>query len=434
MNTPRANRPHPNPSLAGEGDALAARVGGGNTNWARIRADFPILSRAVHGKPLVYLDSANTSQKPAAVIEAVDRFYREHNANVSRAVHQLGEEATALYEGARDKLATFIGANHRDEVVLTSGTTMAINLVAYSYALSRLKPGDAILVTQMEHHANIVPWQLVCTRTGAHLKVAPISESGELMVEKFIELLTPEVKLAGVVHVSNVLGTVNPVRELACECRKRGIPLLIDGSQAAPHLPLDVKSIGCDFYAITGHKMCGPTGTGALWAKREHLASMPPFFGGGEMIREVKFTGTTFAEPPHKFEAGTPNIAGFTGLGAAVEYLSALGMANIAARERELLEYATRRLHEVPGLRIFGNAPDKAAVISFLIDGVHAHDLATLLDHEGVAVRSGHHCAHPLMQFYGVPATARASFAFYNTREEADALVEAIGRVRKMLG
>ncbi|MGH8163117.1 MAG: aminotransferase class V-fold PLP-dependent enzyme, partial [Rhodanobacteraceae bacterium] len=292
--------------------------------WSRIRNDFPLLSRTVHGKPLVYLDSANTSQKPSVVIDAVDTFYRKHNANVSRAVHQLGEEATALYEGARDKLAAFIGANHRDEVVLTSGTTMAINLVAYCYALPRLQPGDAILVTQMEHHADIVPWQLVCARAGAQLKVAPITESGELIVDKFIELLTPEVKLAGVVHVSNVLGTVNPVKELARECRKRGIPLLIDGSQAAPHLPLDVKSIGCDFYAITGHKMCGPTGTGALWARREHLAAMPPFFGGGEMIREVKFTGTTFAEPPHKFEAGTPNIAGFAGLGAAVDYLSAL--------------------------------------------------------------------------------------------------------------
>lgn len=454
MNASRLNDPHPNPPplgegeenasrlkdlypgplSLGEGDERVARVGGGKIDWSSIRADFPILARTVHGKPLVYLDSANTSQKPRAVIETVDRFYREHNANVSRAVHQLGEEATALYEGARDKLAAFIGANHRDEVVLTSGTTMAINLVAYSYALPRLKPGDVILVTQMEHHANIVPWQLVCARSGAHLKVAPISESGEIIVEKFIELLTPEVKLAGVVHVSNVLGTVNPVKELARECRKRGVPLLIDGSQAAPHLPLDVKSIGCDFYSITGHKICGPTGTGALWARREHLQSMPPFFGGGEMIREVKFRGTTFAEPPHKFEAGTPNIAGFAGLGTAVDYLSALGMANIAARERELLEYATQRLSDVPGLRIFGNARDKAAVISFLIDGVHAHDLATLLDHEGVAVRSGHHCAHPLMQFYGVPATARASFAFYNTRQEVDALVDAIGRVRKMLG
>jgi cysteine desulfurase/selenocysteine lyase len=400
---------------------------------AALRTDFPILARSVHGKPLVYLDSANTSQKPAVVIEAVDRFYRTSNANVSRAVHELGAEATAVYEGARDKLAAFIGARSRDELVLTSGTTQAINLVAYSYALPRLRPGDAILVTTMEHHANIVPWQLVCERSGAHLKVAPISESGELIVEKFVELLTPEVKLAGVTHVSNVLGTINPVKALARACRERGIPLLVDGSQAAPHLPLDVHSLGCDFYAVTGHKMCGPTGTGALWAKREHLQSMPPFFGGGEMIREVKFSGTTFADPPHKFEAGTPNIAGFAGLGAAVDYLSNLGMGRVAATERGLLEYATFALHEVPGLRILGTAKDKAAVISFLVEGAHAHDLATMLDLEGIAVRSGHHCAHPLMQFYGVPATCRASLAFWNTREEVDRLVAAIAKVRRLL-
>jgi cysteine desulfurase / selenocysteine lyase len=402
-------------------------------DWRRVREDFPILARTVHGKPLIYLDSANTSQKPRAVIEAVDRFYREHNANVARAVHQLSEEATSLYEGARTRLAAFLGANHRDEIVLTSGTTLATNLVAYSHLLPRLGPGDAVLVTMMEHHANIVPWQLVCARTGAHLKVAPVTESGELIVEKFVEALTPEVKFAGVVHVSNVLGTVNPVKELARECRKRGIPLLVDGSQAAPHLPLDVKSIGCDFYCVTGHKMCGPTGTGALWARRELLDSMPPFLGGGEMIRTVSFDGTTFADAPHKFEAGTPNVAGFAGLGAAIDYLQGIGMQNIATRERQLLEYATSRLQAVPGLRIFGGAPDKAAVISFLIDGVHAHDLATLLDQEGVAVRSGHHCAHPLMQFYGVPATCRASLAFWNTETEVDAFVAAIARVRKLL-
>ncbi len=409
-------------------NAVSTRV-----DWTGVRGDFPILDRKVHGKPLIYLDSANTSQKPRQVIEVVDAFYREHNANVARAVHQLGEEATALYEGARDKLAAFLGANHRDEVVLTSGTTMATNLVAYSYLLPRLKPGDAVLVTTMEHHADIVPWQLVCQATGAHLKVAPITESGELIVDKFVEALTPEVKLAGVVHVSNVLGTINPVKQLARECRKRGIPLLVDGSQAAPHLPLDLKSIGCDFYCITGHKMCGPTGTGALWARRELLESMPPFFGGGEMIRTVSFDGTTFADPPHRFEAGTPNTAGFAGLGAAVDYLSGIGMANIAARERELLDYATPRMQAIPGLRIIGNAPDKAAVIAFLIDGVHSHDLATLLDQEGVAVRSGHHCAHPLMQFYGVTATCRASLAFWNTEAEIDEFIAAIARVRKLL-
>ncbi|MBS0438414.1 MAG: aminotransferase class V-fold PLP-dependent enzyme, partial [Proteobacteria bacterium] len=297
----------------------------------RYRADFPLLARRINGKPLIYFDNANTAQKPRQVIEAVDTFYREHNANVSRAVHTLGAEATSAYEGARDKLARFVNAPSRDEIVLTSGTTMATNLVAYSFALPRLKPGDEILVTTMEHHANIVPWQLVCERTGATLKAAPITSSGELIVERFIEMLTPRVKLAGVVHVSNVLGTINPVRELAKACRARGIPLLVDGSQAAPHMDIDVQALGCDFYALTGHKLFGPTGTGMLWARREHLASMPPFFGGGEMIRAVSFQGTTFADPPHKFEAGTPNIAGFAGLGAALDYVESVGRERIAA-------------------------------------------------------------------------------------------------------
>ena len=400
----------------------------------RYRADFPLLARKVHGKPLIYFDNANTAQKPRAVIEAVDAFYREHNANVSRAVHTLGEEATSAYEAVRDKLARFINAPSRDEVVFTSGTTQAINTVAYSHALPRLKPGDEILVTTMEHHANIVPWQLVCERTGATLKAAPITPSGELIVERFVEMLTPSVKLAGVVHVSNVLGTVNPVRELAKACRASGIPLLVDGSQAAPHMPVDVQSLGCDFYVLTGHKLFGPTGTGMLWARKEHLAAMPPFFGGGEMIREVRIEKTTFADPPHKFEAGTPNIAGVVGFGAALDYVESVGRERIAAYEQNLLGYATAALKSVPDLRLFGEAPHKAAVLSFLIDGAHAHDLATLLDHEGVAVRSGHHCAHPLMQFFGVPATLRASLSFYNTRAEIDAFVDAIARVRKMLG
>ncbi len=399
----------------------------------RIRADFPLLARSVHGKPLVYFDNANTSQKPASVIEAMVRHYREHNANVSRAVHQLGEEATVAYEAARDKLAAFIHAPSRDEVILVSGATQAINLVAYSYALPRLKPGDSILTTVMEHHANIVPWQLVAARSGASVKAAPIDARGELIVEKYIELLTPEVKLACVGHVSNVLGTVNPVRELARECKQRGIPLLVDGSQAAPHRPVDVQALGCDFYAITGHKMLGPTGTGALWAKREHLEAMPPFFGGGDMIREVRFSGTTFAKVPHKFEAGTPNIAGFVGLSAAIDYYEALGFPAIQAWEQELLAYATARLQEVRGVRIFGTAPKKEPVISFLLEGAQATDLATLLDLQGVAVRSGHHCAHPLMQFFGVPATLRASLAFYNTREEVDAFIAALLKVRKLL-
>ncbi|QAU22756.1 cysteine desulfurase [Dyella sp. M7H15-1] len=399
----------------------------------RVRADFPLLARTVHGKPLVYFDNANTSQKPAQVIEAVDRHYREHNANVARAVHQLGEEATAAYESARDKLAAFMNASSRNDVVLTSGTTQSINLVAYSYALPRLQPGDAIVTTVMEHHANIVPWQLVAARSGGKVKPAPIDERGELILEKYFELLTPEVKLACVAHVSNVLGTVNPVREIARECRRRGIPLLVDGSQAMPHRPVDVQALGCDFYAITGHKMLAPTGTGALWAKREHLQSMPPFFGGGEMIREVRFDGSTFAEPPHKFEAGTPNIAGFSGVGAAIDYVQSIGFEAIRAWEHELLTYAIERLCEIPGLRIFGEAAEKEPVISFLIDGAQATDMATLLDLEGIAVRSGHHCAHPLMQYYGVPATLRASLAFYNTHEEIDAFIAALLKVRKLL-
>ncbi len=412
---------------------IAAAPAAGALDIARIRADFPLLARSVNGKPLVYFDSANTAQKPEAVIAAVDRFYRTTNANVSRAVHTLGAEATSAYEATRDTLARFINAGSRDEIVFTSGTTQAINLVAWSHLLPRLTPGDAILVTRMEHHANIVPWQLVAERAGASLKVAPITQAGELIVERFVELLTPEVKLAAVTHVSNVLGTINPVAVLARECRKRGIVLLVDGSQAAPHLPIDVRALGCDFYALTGHKLFGPTGTGALWARRELLAAMPPFFGGGEMIREVRFEGTTFADPPHRFEAGTPNIAGFVGLAAAIDYVESLGLGRIGAREADLLDYATREMRAIPGLRIVGEAAHKAAVISFLIDGLHSHDLATLLDHEGIAVRSGHHCAHPLMQFYGVPATLRASLAFYNTHEEIDRFVDAIARVRLLL-
>jgi cysteine desulfurase/selenocysteine lyase len=402
-------------------------------DWAAIRADFPLLSREVHGKPLIYLDSANTGQKPAAVIDTVDDFFRRHNANVSRAVHTLGTEATEAYEGARAKLAAFLKVR-ADELVLCSGTTFAINLVAYSWALPRLKTGDVILLSRMEHHANIVPWQLVAERTGATIRVAEIREDGTLDLDALHAAMTADVKLLGLTHVSNVLGTVNPVRDICREARKRGIVTVIDGSQAAPHRALDIPSLGCDFYAITGHKMCGPTGTGALWARREHLAAMPPFLGGGEMIREVSFEGTVFNDPPHRFEAGTPNIAGHIGLGAAVDYLTAIGMDAIEAREAELLAHATEALGAIDGLRIIGQAPEKAAVISFLIEGAHAHDLATLLDLEGVAVRSGHHCAHPLMRFYGVPATCRASFAFYNTHDEIDAFAAAVRKVRGLLG
>jgi cysteine desulfurase/selenocysteine lyase len=418
-------RPQPNPFPH-------AAEGADGVDWARVRADFPILSREVHGKPLVYFDSANTGQKPSVVIDAVDRYYRDYNANVSRAVHTLGEQATTAYEASRDKLAAHLNVR-RTELILTSGTTMAINLVAYAWALPLLKPGDAILLTRMEHHANIVPWQLVAERTGATIKVAEITPDGVLDLDALCQAMTPDVRLLGVTHVSNVLGTVNPVREICREARKRGVVTVVDGSQALPHRAVDIPAIGCDFYAFTGHKMCGPTGTGGLWARREHLAAMPPFFGGGEMIREVRFEATVFNDPPHKFEAGTPNIAGFIGLGSAVDYLDGLGMANVETREQELLAHATEELRRIDGLRIIGSAPDKAAVISFLVAGAHAHDLATLLDLEGVAVRSGHHCAHPLMQFYGVAATCRASLAFYNTHAEIEHFIVALLKARKLL-
>jgi len=402
-------------------------------DWAQVRAEFPLLTRQVHGKPLIYFDNANTGQKPQSVVGAVDEFYRLHNANVSRAVHTLGTEATDAYEGARGKLARFLNVRG-DELVLCSGTTFALNLVAYSWALPRLRAGDVILVSRMEHHANIVPWQLVASRTGAIVRVAEITPDGALDLDALRAAMTPEVKLLAIAHVSNVLGTVNPVREICREARKRGIVTVVDGSQAAPHRRIDVAAIGCDFYAITGHKMCGPTGTGALWARREHLQAMPPFIGGGEMIKEVSFDGTVFNDPPHKFEAGTPNIAGFVGLGAAVDYLESVGLANVEARESELLAHLTEELQRLEGVRIFGTAPDKAAVVSFLVEGAHAHDLATLLDLEGVAIRSGQHCAHPLLQFFGVAATCRASLAFYNTHAEIERFIAALVKVRKLLG
>ena len=402
-------------------------------DWARVRADFPLLHREVHGKPLVYFDSANTGQKPAAVIETVDAFYRRHNANVSRAVHSLGMEATEAYEGTRARLAQHLNVAAED-LVLTSGTTFALNLVAYSFGLPRLKAGDVVLLTRMEHHANIVPWQLICERTGATIRVAELRPDGSLDLDALYAAMTPEVKILGLAHVSNVLGTINPVAAICREARKRGIATVVDGSQALPHMAVDIAGIGCDFYAFTGHKMCGPTGTGALWGRREHLAAMPPFLGGGEMIKEVRYEGTIFADPPHRFEAGTPNIAGHVGLGAAVDYLDAIGMDAISAREAALLAHLTEEMLQVDGLRIIGTAPDKAAVVSFLVEGAHAHDLATLLDLEGVAVRSGHHCAHPLMKFYGVPATCRASLAFYNTHEEIEAFAAALRKVRRLLG
>ncbi len=398
-----------------------------------LRAEFPQLARLIHGKPLVYFDNANTAQKPLAVIDAVSGYYREHNANVARAVHTLGAEATALYEGTRDKLARFIGARSREEVVFTRGTTEAVNLVAYSFLRHKLKPGDEILVSRMEHHANIVPWQLVAAETGAKVVPAPITASGELDVEGMVALMNERTRLVGLVHVSNALGTIIPVQTIIAAAKARGIPSLIDGSQAAPHFKVDIAALDCDFYVLTGHKLFGPTGTGALIAKRAHLDAMPPFLGGGEMIRKVSFDGTTFNDAPHKFEAGTPNIAGFIGLGAAIDWLESIGMDAIAAREAQLRDAMHAALRDISGLRLIGTARERAAVFSFVIDGAHAHDLATLLDNDGVAVRSGHHCAHPTMQFFGVPATARASLAFYNTEDEIAVFIAALAKARRML-
>ncbi|MFB9068455.1 cysteine desulfurase [Pseudofulvimonas gallinarii] len=416
--------------------ATAERPGlpAASRDWQTLRDDFPALRRQVHGKPLVYLDNANTGQRPEAVLAAMERYYRQYNANVSRAVHTLGTEATEAYEGVRDRLAAFVNAPSRNEIIFTRGSTEAINLVAYSWGGANIQAGDAILVTGMEHHANIVPWQLLCERSGATLKVLPVLDSGELDLDALPALLTPEVKLFAFTHVSNALGTINPVVELCRLARERGITTLIDGSQAAPHLRIDVQAIGCDFYAFTGHKMFGPTGTGVLWARHALLAAMPPFLSGGEMIREVDFAGTTFADPPHRFEAGTPNIAGVIGLGAAVDYIEALGMEAIAAREQALADYALSRLQAMPSLRLVGaGARERVPVFSFLVEGVQAQDLATLIDLEGVAVRSGHHCAHPLMKRFGVSATCRASLAFYNQEGEVDQLVNALERARTLL-
>lgn len=395
-----------------------------------VRSDFPALQQEVRGAPLAYLDNAATAQKPQAVIEAVARYYREDNANVHRAVHLLSARATAAYEGARAKVARFLNARSAAEIVFLRGTTEAINLVANSLGL---QAGDEVALTRMEHHANIVPWQLQQAASGAALRVLPISPRGEVEIEAVEGLLSTRTRLVTVTHVSNVLGTVNPIHEIVDIAHKRGIPVLVDGAQAVPHLEVDVQALDCDFYCLSGHKLFGPTGIGVLYGKAERLSALPPYQGGGEMIRRVSFEGTKFADPPQRFEAGTPHIAGAVGLGAAVGYLQGLDRVAAAEHEQGLLRYATQRLREVPGLRIIGESPDKIAVVSFVMEGVHAHDIGTVLDHKGVAVRAGHHCAMPLMDFYGVPATARASFAFYNTREEVDRLVEGLQLAREML-
>jgi len=398
----------------------------------RVRQDFPILSRTVHGKPLVYLDTAASAQRPLAVIEATDRFYRQHNANVHRGVHTLSQEATDLYEEARQRLAVHINAASEREIVFTRGTTESINLVAQSYLRPRLSPGDEILLTHMEHHSNIVPWQMLCELTGAVLKVAPINGRGELELDALEAMLSEKVKLLGIVHISNALGSINPVAEVCRMARRFDIPVLVDGAQAMPHASVDVQALGCDFYCLSAHKMYGPTGIGALWAREATLDAMPPWQGGGEMISRVTFEKSTWNELPAKFEAGTPNIAGGVGLGAAIAYLDGLGMDAIAAHEQQLLAYATEKLSQVEGLRVIGNARDKAGVISFVLGDIHPHDLGTIIDHYGVALRTGHHCAMPVMQFFNVPATARASFGLYNTLQEVDVLVNALEQARRM--
>ena len=392
----------------------------------RIRSDFPALHQEVNGRPLVYLDSAASAQQPLSVIEAVAEYARHDHANVHRGVHTLSHRATDAYEGARDKLAGFINAGSRREVVFTKGTTEAINLVAKSFVRPKAGPGDKILITHMEHHANIVPWQLVCEQTGAELVVAPIDDSGTLDLEALVALMDERVLLVGVVHVSNALGTINPVEDIIREAHARDIPVLVDGAQGVPHKAIDVRALDCEFYAFSGHKMFGPTGTGVLYAKEALLEAMPPYQGGGDMILEVGFDKTIYNELPYKFEAGTPNISGFVGLGAAVDYLLDIGMQNVAAHENELLEYMTSRLAELDGIRLIGTAENKASVQSFVFDGIHPHDLGTILDHQGVAIRTGHHCAMPVMRFFDVPGTARASLALYNNRDDVDQLVTAL--------
>jgi cysteine desulfurase/selenocysteine lyase len=396
----------------------------------KIRRDFPILSQRVHGKALVYLDNAATTQKPKPVIDAMVRSYAEDNANIHRGVHLLSERATRSYEEAREKVRKFLHAPDAREIVFVRGTTEAINLVAHTFGRVRVGRGDEVLITEMEHHSNIVPWQLLCEEKGAQLNVLPITDEGELRIDLLDRFLTERTKMVAIVHVSNSLGTINPVATIAEKARARGIPVLVDGAQAVAHLPVDVQALGCDFYAMSGHKLFGPTGIGVLWGRLPLLEKMPPYQGGGDMISTVTFKKTTYNVVPNKFEAGTPNIAGSVGLGAAIDYLEGIDFTSMRAYEDELLEYGRLALTSVPGVRIVGTAAKKASILSFVMEDVHPHDIGTILDQEGVAIRTGHHCTQPLMERLQVPATARASLALYNTREEIDALVAALARVR----
>jgi cysteine desulfurase/selenocysteine lyase len=406
----------------------------GTIDIERVRQDFPVLGQEVRGKPLTYLDNAATSQKPIQVIEALSRYYGYQNANIHRGVYFLSEQATAAYEAARVKAQRFLNAANPAEVVFVRGTTEAVNLVASSYGRLLLQPGDEVVISAMEHHSNIVPWQMLCESVGANLRVAPIDTSGTLIVPEYEKLLGPRTRIVALVHVSNSLGTINDVKHLVGLAKDKSAVVLIDGAQAAPHMPIDVQDIGCDFYTASGHKMYGPTGIGVLYGRLELLEAMPPYQGGGEMIRSVTFEKTTYAPPPAKFEAGTPHIAGAIGMGVAIDYLEQLGWDFVHEQERVLLEYALERLPTVPGLKIIGSADSRASVVSFTVDGIHAHDIGTIVDQEGVAIRTGHHCTQPVMDFFGVPATARASFAFYNTVEEVDALTDALMEAREVFG
>lgn len=400
----------------------------------RIREQFPILSTMVGDRPLVYLDNAATTQKPRAVLDTLSRYYAAENANIHRGVYQLSQAATEAYEGARAKIARFLHAAEPAEIVFTRNATEGINLVAQTFGRANVRAGDEVVISTMEHHSNIVPWQMLCEEKGATLRVVPISDSGELMLDELEAMLGPRTRLVSLVHMSNSLGTINPVKQVVELAHARQIPVLLDGSQAAYHMAVDVQAIGCDFYVVTGHKLYGPTGIGALYARRSLLEAMPPYQGGGDMISSVTFEKTTYNEIPHKFEAGTPHIAGAIGLGAAVDFITGVGFGPIAAHERRLLDYATAALSAVPGLRIIGTAASKASILSFVLDGVHAHDIGTIVDTEGVAIRTGHHCTQPVMDRFGVPATARASLAMYNTTDEIDRLVAALTKVREVFG
>lgn len=398
------------------------------------RFHFPLLRREVNGKPLVYLDNAATSQKPQVVIDAIMKYYHEENSNIHRGVHYLSTKATEAYEQARVKVQHFINAHTTKEIIYVRGTTEGINLVAATYGRKNVNEGDEVLISAMEHHSNIVPWQMLCEEKRAKLRVIPMNDAGELLLDEYEKLLTARTKIVGLAHISNALGTINPVRTMVALAHRRGIPVLVDGAQAVPHMKVDVQELDCDFYTFSAHKMFGPTGVGILYGKKELLEAMPPYQGGGDMIKSVTFEKTIYNDLPHKFEAGTPSIAGGIGLGAAIDYMNRMDMQAVAAYEKDLLTYATKKLSAIAGLRIIGTAKEKASVISFVLEGIHPHDIGTILDLEGVAIRTGHHCAQPVMQRFGIPATARASFAFYNTKEEVDVLVSAIEKVKEVLG